>query len=319
MNKTAEHLTTPTTGIKYQFLIALIVLLLCGFSQLAYANSLIVISKSSPSYTAVAQTIKTTQQHVTIIALDKLSASNIQPETFDTVVAVGSKATDHLLATLQQCKNLYVSFIPKRHYESLLSKHAKQPCVSQQRVSAVYLDQPSLRKMRLARLIQPKAITIATAVGDNSTADLKQLTNAAQHQSLVLKHQTLAASDNPIRKLQPLIENSDIFLSLPDRSVFNRTTAKWILYISFRQKIPVIGFSKKYVDAGALAAVYSTPEQIGRHTAELITATQTSSALSKGSHCKYFSVAINKNAAATIGIDIPSAEKLEAQLQELEQ
>ena len=38
--------------------------------------------------------------------------------------------------------------------------------------------------------------------------------------------------------------------------------------MAYQRRLPVIGFSKAYVKAGAVAAVYTTPEQIGRQAGE---------------------------------------------------
>lgn len=284
-----------------------------------FADNLVVLSRSSDSYQKVADSIQAnTSSHTKVVTLQDLEDNNFNTEDFQHIVAVGSRAADRLYNRIKPSQKLYASFLPRLTYQALLARKKDQTRIQNGAITAVYLDQPYTRQLRLARLVAPNAKTVATALGPNSKNDLPLLETAAQQEQLQLSSTVLQESDNPIHKLQPLIRNADLFLSLPDKSVFNRTTAKWILYISFRQRIPLIGFSQKYVEAGALTAVYSTPEQIGKQTAEIIQQAISGSRLPEAQYPKYFSVVTNKKAANSLNIKIPSEDALTQQLMELE-
>jgi len=298
------------------------VLLLVSFTlsiPSALADCLIVLSRASDSYqqtaTALAAHLKTPYKITTI---DALTAENFNTNGYQQIVAVGSHAGDLLFDNIPQHKNLFISFLPRQTYEALLQKYEGHTRIRAGKVTAVFLDQPYNRQLALARLIAPEAKVIATALGPNSQKDLALLNEAATAQGFTLNHTTLKETDNPIHKLQPLIREADIFLALPDKSVFTRTTAKWILYISFRQRIPLLGFSKKYVEAGALAAVHSTPEDIGQQTAELVNRFLHNQTLPAASYPTYFSVTTNDTAANSLRLDIPSPQRLTQELMELE-
>lgn len=282
------------------------------------ADTLIVLSSDLPAYREVASAISSNSNTPTKKILLQEYSSQSSDEEFQSVVAIGSKAALELLEKAPEQQKLYATFLPRQTYQALLERNKQHPRIKRGAMTAVYLDQPYTRQLSLARLIVPDAKNIATALGPNSQKDLGLLTEAAKQFNFSLLYETLGDSDSPIQKLQPLIRDADAFLTLPDKSVFNRTTAKWILYISFRQKIPLIGFSRKYVDAGALAAVFSTPEQIGRQTAELIENTILNKRLPKAEHPRYFSVATNPKAAAALRIKLPPGDVLTQQLQELE-
>lgn len=317
MKRTLKTNANRSKEYHYGFLAVAFVLSLL-FSSFSHADSLIVLSKNSLSYTQVADSIKENSNSGTaVISLENFN-NGINVGEFETVVAVGYKAASVLYTDLPYDKKLLISFIPKHAYRQLLNKHRLHLRTTHGNVSAVFLDQPFSRKIALARLIKPEAKVMVTALGASSASQIDELLVSARKYDFTLKYETLTASDNPIQKLQPLINSADIFLSLPDSSVFNRTTAKWILYISYRQNIPIIGFSKKYVDAGALAAVYATPEQIGKHTAEIINNTQNNGYLPKPKYSKYYTVVTNLKAAATLGIRIPSSDMLEESLRGLE-
>jgi len=302
-----------------RYLVPLLVLLLMLFNPSAFAANLLVMSRESDTYKQVAASINASlQTPATITTLKELSDNNYATTNFNQVIAIGSAATDKLFAKIPADQKLIASFLPRQTYQSILKKYAKHARIENNKVTAVYLDQPYKRQFTLARLITPHAKTVATALGPNSKEEIKALEHAAHQLGFTLRYQILLESDNPINKLQPLIRNSDLFLSLPDKSVFNRTTAKWVLYISFRQRIPLIGFSQKYVEAGALTAVYSTPKQVGQHTAELINTYSNNPTLPTAQDPKYFSVAVNKKAAGSLGIKTPSNEVLLKQLMEQE-
>lgn len=283
------------------------------------ADTLIVLSSDLSSYREVASSLSSHIDTPSKTILLGEYTPDSSSSSFQEVVAVGSKAAAYLFVELPEHQKLYATFLPRQTYQALLEKHKAHPRTKLRNISAVYLDQPYTRQLSLARLISPEATNVATALGPNSQKDLGLLTAAAKKNNFTLLYETLNESDSPIQKLQPLIRNANIFLTLPDKSVFNRTTAKWILYISFRQKIPLIGFSKKYVDAGALAAVFSTPKQIGQQTAELIKKTELKKALPKAEHPKYFSIATNPKAAKALNINIPSSDSLTQKLRELEE
>ncbi|MGH1461023.1 MAG: ABC transporter substrate-binding protein [Neptuniibacter sp.] len=294
-------------------------ILLCFSTLTVKADSLIVLSGELQSYRQVANAIS---QNLTtpakVVVLDKITEPSVFND-YEEVVAVGSKASIGLFNTLPNNKKLYLTFLPSQTYKSLLAKNKNHARLVSSTVTAIYLDQPYPRQIALARFVAPNANKIATAFGPHSQKEKPQLKSAAAKYNFTLIHETLNASDNPVHTLQPLIRQADVFLSLPDKSIFNRTTAKWILYISFRQKIPLIGFSKKYVDAGAIAAVFSTPEQIGKQTAELIEKSKLNKRLPPAQFPQYFSVATNPNAAKSLRISIPTSESLSKALREGEQ
>jgi ABC-type uncharacterized transport system substrate-binding protein len=64
-------------------------------------------------------------------------------------------------------------------------------------------------------------------------------------------------------------EKIDVFWMLPDMTVVNPETIKYLLLFSFQNKVPVFTFSKKYVEMGALAALEIVPYDIGVQAGEI--------------------------------------------------
>ena len=115
----------------------------------------------------------------------------------------------------------------------------------------------------------------------------------------------IKVSDNPINTLEPAISSSDLFIPLPDSRLINLATARWVLQLGYRHKTPVIAFSGTYVDAGALAAVYSSPDDVVKQAAELLQAWAVG-VPGKGTSYEpaYFSIKFNRSVASALGIQL---------------
>lgn len=318
----AQHIFIRRPQLRY--LLSCVLLLCLTFATELLARPLIVLSDDTRSYQKVLHGLRDNYKaQFDIIDVENLTrpGTSVDPLRYDYIVAVGSRATSQLLQALPaEAPPLLSTFIPRRSYHTLLQKYQASSHLDPERVTAIYLDQPYQRQLRLARLVRPDAHTLSVAFSRASAKDLPLLEEALVSTGFSLEHKTLDASSNPIKQLQPLLESSDLFLTLPDKAVFNRTTAKWILYISFRLRVPLIGFSRKYVEAGAIAGVYSTPEQIGRQTGETMRFMDAGySILPAPAYPRYFSVATNPSAAKKLRIPIASQSFLEDKLREAEQ
>lgn len=134
--------------------------------------------------------------------------------------------------------------------------------------AAIFIDQPAERILALAKVVAPDAKIYATALGPVSAGNWRNLTKAAQDLDVKLISRSITPDSNPLTVLTPLLKTADLFVALPDNSVINRNVAKWVLHLAFNHKIPVIGFSKAYTDAGGTASLYTSNEDISRQALE---------------------------------------------------
>ena len=286
----------------------------------AAAQALIVLSSEQQPYQIVNREIilqskGPVPQTVSLENLRQRPAGYLQQ--FTPLITVGSAAADFIFASAPAGSRIISSFIPKPGYRRLLNRYSDRlPDINH---TAVFLDQPYYRHITLARAVQPDARNLGVILGPTTGKDLPALETASKAMGFRLNHDELISHDNPLQMLQPIMARSDIFLALPDQAIFNRTTAKWILFMSYQQHIPLIGFSRSYVDAGALAAVISTPEQIGLQTAEVLNIYNESGNLPPAGHSAYFSVITNPQVARNLHIELPAPSQLEARLKEVEQ
>lgn len=136
-----------------------------------------------------------------------------------------------------------------------------------QRQAAILVDQPLERFLHLALLLKPDAKVVATAFGEVSYRQREQFVALAQQHGLSLIDILLHDRDNPVTALTPLFSASDIFIAVPDRGLFNQSVARWALFLGYRHKVPVVGFSRAYTQAGALVSLQSDPAAVGRQGA----------------------------------------------------
>lgn len=290
-------------------------LICCLVPQHALArNILVVLSDFSPSYNQVLTAIQQyTKVRPRVATLDQIKVSDSQTEI---ILAVGSRACERMLSLYYPNTHLICTFLPSATFQRLKSKLL--PRNSHAAVSAIFIDQPLSRQVRLARLIAPDARVLGSALGENNLDLRHELRRSARSEDFTLSLVELAQKDNPVERLTPVIEHSDLFLVIPDSSVFNRAVSKWLLYLSLRHKVPVIGFSASYTNAGATASVHSSPEQIGRQSAEWVNRLLQGQAIPSVSYPYYFDISVNPIAARTLDIGPLSPETLKMELTRLE-
>ena len=279
---------------------------------------LIVVSKNSSIYQNVTHTLEQQLQRQQLSFDTLYLPETPDPETlahYDLVVAVGTLASKQALE-FEADTPLLSTFIPRRTFQALINR---DPALlrRQQRggIGALYLEQPFLRQLQLLSLIKPEVKTLATILGPTSRREYSPLQQAAQEMQWTLNVRQLDKQDNPIEQLSPLIQSSDAFLAVPDKSIFNRSTAKWILLMTFRQRIPLIAYSRRYVDAGAVAGVFSTPQTVGDETAQLIEQWRTTGTLPQPAHPQLFDIGVNRATARSLRLKLPSLSELKQQLE----
>ncbi|WP_201348340.1 ABC transporter substrate-binding protein [Neptunomonas japonica] len=280
---------------------------------LCQANSIsrvtLLLSSKQPVYQLVAKSIHSSLHSSADIEEYTIDSINNISEPPEIVLTIGSTAFEKALNKFK-ASPIIASFLPRRVYEELLERTLRKP----NNTTAVFIDQSMSRQLALARLIVPTGVTIGTVFGASSIHERERLYHAAKKTGFNIKSVALNSDDNPVNTLQPVIQESDVFLAIPDQSAFNRASAKWSLFLALRLKKPLIGFSEKYVDAGALAAVFSSPQQIGKHAAETLNTYLETEVLVGPAHPKYFTVKTNLKSIQTINIQMDDAVILQQQL-----
>ena len=267
----------------------------------------VVLSDSSAPYQEAARAIREGMDADSVKATTRLvvvgeagaEEAMALPDTL--LVPLGAKATQLAAKTEQP---LFAALVSRQFFEKLT------PSVSSSRrpISALFLDQPISRHLQLVRVAQPRARSVGVLLGPSQVVSQTELTQAASNAGLRLSVIALAGGGDLFNSLQTLLPNVDALLLFPDPLVVNRNSIQNLMLTTYRQRVPVVGYSQNLVDAGALVAIYSTPQQIGQQVAEILQrmlATRYGE-LPAPAYPKYFTVKTNSSVARSLDIDVPS-------------
>jgi len=293
-------------------IVSLIVLIFaCNYAFADRKTSvLFVVSKPSADYVEVLNSV---QQQLEAQSPDKYEFTarfrtpklNLKSDLAkaDFVVSIGTAAADLAFSSKPKVPIISVliiedafSALAKKHYGSIEDAFAAQ-------VSSICLDQPVTRSIELAKLVIPKVSKIGVMWGPASTSRAAALGKYIVDSGLHPQFVNIDTKDNPILKIEPVLSRSDVFIPISDSRLINIATAKWILHLSYRHRVPVIAFSKSYLKAGALAAIYSSPEDVAMDTVDWFTNFRASTAggLYKPTH---YSLNFNKSVAANLQVEL---------------
>jgi ABC-type uncharacterized transport system substrate-binding protein len=236
----------------------------------------------------------------------------------DLIIPVGTWAAE-AVASYSTSIPVYFTLIPKTTYQHLTARFA-QNFGPDRPYSALYLDQPLPRKLALVHFGLPSARRIGVILGPSTRALREPLKAAARSVGLELVVREVGSRRGIQPALEALLRQSDAILALPDPGIYNRITIRNILITSFRYRKPVIGYSASFVKAGALMAVYSSPEQISAEVAQRLAPAlkPPGTALPPAHSPDTYSVDVNYWVADSLGIPVPQRDAIQNALKQLQ-
>jgi ABC-type uncharacterized transport system substrate-binding protein len=212
------------------------------------------------------------------------------------VVTVGS---DALRKTLGRSDNppIIATLLPRQSYEKILAEFRRPG-----RITAIYLDQPAARQAAFINHLLPGLKRTGMLVSNETRNVAGQYRQAFSSAGLTLDSEDADTEHTLLPALNSLLGRVNVLIAVPDSKIYHRNNIKPILITAFRYQRPVIGYSPAFVNAGALAALHSTPAQIARQTADTIVAHGTN--LPPPAAPSQFAIAINGNVAQSLGLNI---------------
>ena len=333
MRKSAIHLQGTKKRIpKLTGALVMLCLLLLVTTNNVWAKSysiLVISSGSSPAYSKIIDSIQATVSSSTalsktnttttfsiLILQNALTAQQLQnsAKDQDLIVTIGQQAM--IAATqINNSPPVISTLIPKQSHEKYRAAIDK----ATKKNTAIYIDNPPERQILLAKILFGDLQSLGILVSAHSIYNKTIIESNVKKAGLKSRIETVTNDDNLVSKLSLVLSYSDTFLALPDAEIFNRDTAKNILLTTYRHRTPVIAYSASYVKAGALAAVYTTPQQIADQTGKvMIDILQSSLTFPQhDSPPEEFEIIINKNVSKSLGIPIHDEDKIKRQLLDL--
>ena len=289
--------------------------LLLVSAQAVAARVTVVLSDDSAPYQEVYQVIRAylddTSHEVIRAYAERLNAASLNESRL--AVAVGVRAAESLAALPVRPPVLAV-LVPRAWYAK--TGRARLSDGGLRRASAIYLDQPFERQVRLIRQAFPEVRRVGMLVSAEQSGLVGELDEALQAQRLSLVHGTLSGEERLITVLENVLSDAELLLAVPDPLIFNRNTAQSLFLTSYRYRVPVLGYSRSLTRAGALLSLHSSPAQIGRQTAEWVKGAIQGVPvnLPPPAHPAYFSISINEQVARSLGFTLPPEVELEKRL-----
>jgi hypothetical protein len=174
--------------------------------------------------------------------------------------------------------------------------------------SAVVTEQPISRLIKsikplLSEKYKKQLLLVASTKNDFVQ---NQLELSAEPQ---LKLITVPPNDNPAKLIDKALFHAGALIALNDKYIWNTENARWLLYQAYRNNVAVVGYSKKFLKAGAVLAVYSTLDQIATTTASQITDWHQHNKLTNNKVIfSSYNIEYNKKIARILRIAVPEDE-----------
>lgn len=238
------------------------------------------------------------------LAASKANIAVIEPrvgdgQKTDLVIAVGMKATERASADFNS--PVLGVMVPKAGYEALLERRSTK--VSLKAVSAIYLDQPWSRQLNFIQAALPKHDIVGMLYSPNISIVLPRLPHG-----MSINARSVQSAESLFAALEYILDSSDVLLVIPDSEIYSSSNMRNILLTSYRKKVPLVGISQAYVNAGALCAIYSTPEQLAWQAAAAIVSFATDRRLPEPQYPASFSIGLNQQVANSLGIELAPPE-----------
>lgn len=217
----------------------------------------------------------------------------------DLIVAVGNGALRQVLGRGGNTP-VIATLLPRQSYEKISAEFGTR---GTRKMTAIYLDQPPVRQAAFIRHLLPDRKRIGMLTSSDTLGVANQFRQTFAASGLSIDSEDSDTDRTLLPALNALLPRVGLLLATPDQVIYRRDNIKAILVTSYRYRRPVVAFSAAFVNAGALAALYSTPAQIARQTAELVN--QFNATLPPPMAPAQFAIAINPNVAQALDLDLP--------------
>lgn len=223
----------------------------------------------------------------------------------DIVLAIGMGA----LQVVKEIKDIPVVYMMVLNPTSIIS--------GEKNIFGVSMSIPPEKQLDLLLNVLPHVKNIGLLYDPDRTGYIvKDAMIAAGKMNINLIAKEIQNSRDVPSELLGMRKNIDVFWMLPDLTVITPATIKFLLLFSLENKIPVLAFSDKYVELGALMSISIDPFDIGRQAGEIANAIVSGRDLEniKKVDARKSSISVNANIARKLEIDISNNIIKEARL-----
>lgn len=254
----------------------------------------------------------------TINIKDPHSSEALHARDIDYAIVIGVKPALLAMKHKPDYPVLY-TLIPESTYEEIIHHRIPASALSPENDYVIYLGQPAARQLALSQIIMGRKSRVGMVVGAETTSEVQAIQAEAKAMQLELVVRQAGSGENTIDDMKQALKRADVYLALYDTNILNRHNAKWLLYMAYRMNKPVIGFSSSYTRAGAIASIFSTPEQIGRQSGEWLLTLLANGTVKHIQYPKYFTVSTNPNIQRLLRLERLPGDKIEDMIRNKEE
>jgi len=265
----------------------------CGVRDAGAAEVLVVgDTRFKPVVQVVAGIQEAMAMEVAVYPLSEVVAGDltdiVRNEGARTVIALGGKSIRVALKLPTSITVLYALVI-------------LPPEIDRPNTAGMYMGTPIREYLNLVASYLPELKNISVIA---SPQVLELLDHDNQSQLQAYQARNVYDFVDTIKRL----DKADALLLLPDKSLLNQTAIEESYLFSFREKIPLLGISRKHVRQGALLALEFDPFQVGRHLSRMAAASlqDRGIAQTRAIPSEHFNLYINSETAQAMGITIPA-------------
>lgn len=299
-------------GMKKIFQILLLFMLGCSVLYAKNAPVLIIKSSDNSFFNRTIDEIKkqaSSEIEFNIINLKSIQSNDHLLRESLAIITLGMSAANYLVGK-ELNKPVIHSYLTEFQYKNR-KKHKDHV--------SVLLDQPFQRYLKFIKYLLPVKNISIIKQSDNKI-DAKGLKRLSKSLNIKLQQRIYNANDNPLNLVKEILKSSDVLLSLPNPNIYNRQSLKGILLTSYRQKKPLISYSPAHVKSGALASIYSSPENIGNQLSKLINSILEDKFFRPEPfyYASGFDIKINHRVAKSLGLKLSDKDQVISQINKSE-
>lgn len=220
-------------------------------------------------------------------------------------IAIGDELLDWTFSNANTYPATISFYVSSSRFASLRQRN--------NRVSALYRDQPLSRQLELARQLIPD-LQRAAVIYASATPPFA-LVGLQRRSGVQINAVSVHAQPEWAKSLSRLMADNDILLGLDDPEIYNRDTIRSILLTTYRNGKVVIGPSRPFVSAGSLASTYTSSEQFLQQLGAMVGVYLQHQRLAPPQYPKFYRIAINSQVATSLGLRPPDEKTLYERMQ----
>lgn len=183
-------------------------------------------------------------------------------------------------------------------------------------VSGIFKGTPLIRQALTGKAILPQSKRIALIATPDTTERYDSLLKQLPEYNLEARLFVVGDKKQLIPTLSRALGYGDFLLAAPDDSIYNPTTIKHVLLTAYRQNRIVIGPSRAYVKAGALASGYASVPAMAEMAVEYLQVFFKTGKFPEPDYPSNFHIDINQQVGRSLNIPLAPGEQIEQTVSE---